>query len=284
MKPVPATVAILSTHPARAQAWAEAVVQAGLRVGDPSQPGPVAVVLTDTPLGPETYPSEWQACGPAEAPPGVILVGQAGPADVSLPADATPREIGLACQLLARLVQLRRQLVRQSELHQRLVEEACTDQLTGLGNRRAWDQALTERTSGDQDQPLCLAMLDLDRFKPINDRHGHPVGDRVLQAVGRCLVNSLRSGDVVARLGGDEFGLLLSVPTTAVAATVVERVRRRLPAALAEAGLPAVTASAGYCLAEPEPPCDPQVLVTAADRALHAAKQQGRDRSVGEVK
>ena len=218
--------------------------------------------------------------------PGVIRVGVEGPADVQLPTDVTERELRLACRLLAQVVRLRRKDRTRRRMHRRLALEALTDPVTGLPNRRAWDQTLQERLTATQSGPgrLCLAVIDLDHFKRVNDTHGHAAGDAVLRAAGKVLSGGLREDDFVARLGGDEFGLLLSVPDEATARAVVDRVRGSLPSGLGRAGTPVVTASAGFHLPpdshDPTAlPC-PALLFNAADTALREAKRQGRDRTV----
>ena len=181
--------------------------------------------------------------------PALVRIGGDGPADVRLPADCSPRELSLACQLLAQIVRLRRRERQAAEIHHELSVQALSDVLTGLPNRRAWDLALTERagaaTGGCR---LCLAILDLDHFKQINDVHGHVAGDEVLRATGQGVYDDLRQDDFVARLGGDEFGLLLWVPDDEAALAIIERVRTALPGHYQRAGLPVLTASAGYRL------------------------------------
>lgn len=221
---------------------------------------------------------------------GVVRIGGEGPADAHLPADVSDRELRLACRLVAQIVHLRRKIRSRSAAHRRLAEQALRDPLTGLPNRRAWDQVLQERlTSGaNPGRPLCLAILDLDHFKRVNDAHGHAVGDEVLRVVGESLQESLREDDFVARLGGDEFGLLLGAPDAVTSAAVVDRVRTALPSRLAQAATHFVTASAGFALVRAEgadnastPPALCKSLFAAADGALRQAKQQGRDRTVG---
>jgi diguanylate cyclase (GGDEF)-like protein len=163
-----------------------------------------------------------------------------------------------------------------------LAEEAATDPLTELPNRRAWEAMLAERVvalpSGGR---LCVAIVDLDRFKPVNDTHGHTVGDDVLRTAGHALREGLRPDDFVARLGGDEFALLLAVPDASTAQAVVDRVRKRVAAALSDAALPVVTASAGWQVLEvPGESSTPEATMAAADASLREAKQQGRDRTV----
>ncbi|HUT90671.1 MAG TPA: GGDEF domain-containing protein [Thermoguttaceae bacterium] len=221
--------------------------------------------------------------------PGVIRVGGEGPADLRLPADATDRELRLACRLLAEIVRLRRKDHAAAQTQRRLAAEALTDPLTGLPNRRAWERALEERvhSAGGATGRLCLAVLDLDHFKRVNDAHGHAAGDEVLRAAGKVISGGLRQTDFVARLGGDEFGLLLTVRDDAMARAVVDRVRRSLPPGLARHGTHQVTASAGYHVTpsrETAPPLpSPDAFFIAADTALGEAKRQGRDRTVASL-
>ncbi len=184
----------------------------------------------------------------------------------------------LACQLLGRIVQLRRQERRSAEVRRELSAAAMTDPLTGLPNRRAWDAALAQRmaTAADSAELLCLAVLDLDRFKRLNDTLGHPAGDEALRLTGRVIARSVRQSDFAARLGGEEFGLLLWVPDAAAAATVVRRVQARVSAALGSLPPPKVTASAGYAIASAAAGTDSaQALFLAADSRL-AGGQTGR--------
>jgi diguanylate cyclase (GGDEF)-like protein len=143
-----------------------------------------------------------------------------------------------------------------------------------LANRRAWDDAC-ERLTRDvatRGEALCVAIVDLDEFKRVNDVHGHTVGDAVLRATADGLRSAVRRGDVAARLGGDEFGLLLPGLAAEHAAAVVERIRRSVGDAIAEAGLPKTTCSAGFAAGAKD-------AYAAASAALRRAKQAGRDRS-----
>jgi diguanylate cyclase (GGDEF)-like protein/PAS domain S-box-containing protein len=158
---------------------------------------------------------------------------------------------------------------------------ADTDGLTGLPNRRKVLERLDEdieaaRRSG---HPLSLAMLDVDRFKSINDRFGHAAGDQVLQRVASAIQGALRSGDVVGRLGGEEFLLLLPGAGAEDAVAVAERVRAAVEAGGAPGGLgsPAgssVTVSLGVATFAGEAAGD---LLGRADRALYEAKHSGRN-------
>ncbi|MGO8691212.1 MAG: GGDEF domain-containing protein [Thermoguttaceae bacterium] len=279
--PSPAIVLLLAARPETAGNWAEMLDDRQFDVRR-RRPGPgesrVDVIVTD----------RAEIAGRRGGDPAVVRIGGGdGPADVRLPADCTPRELLMACELLAEIVRLRRRGRRAAHIRQELSAQALSDPLTALPNRRAWDLALKERTAAAAEAPnqLCLAILDLDHFKQINDLHGHAVGDEVLRASGRTISDHLRQDDFVARFGGDEFGLLLWVPDDATAAAILRRVRTALPGEHARAGLPTRTASVGYRLAgrgaQSAPlPC-PEALYQAAAAALREAKQQGRDRTVG---
>jgi diguanylate cyclase (GGDEF)-like protein len=226
-------------------------------------------------------------CQPVDEPEvGVLRIGAPGRADVLLPEDVSARELRLACELLAQIVRLRRRQRAGDALRRRLAEQASTDPLTGLPNRRGWEQALDERLAAlSPARRLCLAVLDLDLFKRINDEHGHAAGDEVLRATGRALRQSLREEDFVARLGGDEFGLLLLIPHEPAAASVIERARIALPVYFSQIGVHQTTASAGYHVYPSDnltdhPPSAESVWA-AADGAMREAKRRGRDQTVG---
>jgi diguanylate cyclase (GGDEF)-like protein len=205
--------------------------------------------------------------------------------DVNLPADAKAEQLQLACRLLAEIVRLRRRERSIIELQNRFYTESLTDHLTGMPNRRAWDEALPKHLAAVSESCcLCLAEFDLDFFKQINDDFGHAVGDEVLKSVGLAICENLRHGDFVARIGGDEFGLLIWVSDLASAQAVVERVRSAMPDILKELGSHPVTASAGLIVVDhTSSPATPKALFLCADEALRQAKQQGRNRSVTSV-
>lgn len=163
---------------------------------------------------------------------------------------------------------------------QALHRDAHEDPLTGLHNRRHMDQALPERVAQAlaEGRPLQVAMLDVDRFKQVNDRHGHGVGDGVLREVARILSDRLRARDLAARLGGEEFLIVLMDTPHDPAVEVSERLRAAVQqhdwAALAE-GL-SVTVSIGVAsLREGD---DAASLLQRADAALYRAKHTGRNR------
>ncbi|CAN5266784.1 hypothetical protein BH24ACT10_BH24ACT10_12290 [soil metagenome] len=163
---------------------------------------------------------------------------------------------------------------RAAEQAGELLEHAAThDELTGLANRtllhRRLDAALAEHRS------VALLLLDLDRFKEVNDTLGHRYGDELLRQVGRRMTSVLRSGDLVARLGGDEFAVLLPASDEQQAIRTADRLREALqePFALEEA-LVAVDASAGVALA-PRQAATGDLLLQLADVAMYEAKAQG---------
>ncbi len=159
-----------------------------------------------------------------------------------------------------------------------LREDAHTDALTRLGNRRAFQQAidglLMQRRESDSD--FALLMIDIDHFKAYNDSHGHPAGDEVLRLVGRALKAALRPGDIAARYGGEEFAVLLPGIDGGLALKVAERIRRDLERT--DWPFEAVTVSIGAAQATRDE--SPAHLVARADAALYRAKREGRNRVV----
>ncbi len=168
----------------------------------------------------------------------------------------------------------------------RLSSMAVTDPLTGLANRRGFTDAAMAAISECRraGTPAALVMFDVDRFKSINDGHGHPAGDAVLVGLGEVLRRGARAGDATGRLGGEEFALLCPGLDAAGAAAVAERLRAALRADVPHpAGRDvAVTASAGVAeiAVRDAPAAALDAALRAADAALYAAKQGGRDRVV----
>lgn len=165
---------------------------------------------------------------------------------------------------------------------------AATDGLTGLANRRKFDESLESecRRAIENATPLTLLMIDVDRFKAFNDRYGHQAGDHCLAEVALCLRNlARRAGDVVARYGGEEFAVILPNTTGEAALTLAEAFRtelqmRSIPHVASEFGI--VTASVGLATLEPgEGYVLPGSLVKRADISLYGAKSDGRNRVAG---
>ena len=158
---------------------------------------------------------------------------------------------------------------------------ATTDALTGLPNRRYFDEylGLLARRRRAEDR-VGVLMIDIDRFKRLNDTFGHGVGDHVLREVAQAIAAAVRDDDVPARFGGEEFAVLLRNPTPAIAVEVGERVRRSVAALdLRRMGVPGVSVSVGVAVAEvSDEPLDE--IIDRADQALYRAKRGGRDRVV----
>jgi len=169
-------------------------------------------------------------------------------------------------------------VARNDRLLVRLADEARTDALTGLLNRRGFDEraALELARTRRVGEPIAIAEFDIDYFKRVNDEWGHEIGDRVLVRLAELLAQASRDIDVVARFGGEEFMVLLPGSDAASAEAFAERVRAAL-ATHAE-GLPAVRVSAGV-LATGDPVSIDSML-QGADSALYRAKRSGRDRTV----
>ena len=159
--------------------------------------------------------------------------------------------------------------IERGDMMEKLEGAALTDGLTGLANRRAWDETVGAalRKSRAPGRRAAVAMLDLDHFKAFNDTYGHQAGDRLLREVGSTWRDQLREGDILARYGGEEFALLLPNCTAADARTVTERLRGSMPEG--------ITCSAGLAIVEAGEPAD--TAVARADVALYEAKENGRD-------
>jgi diguanylate cyclase (GGDEF)-like protein/PAS domain S-box-containing protein len=173
--------------------------------------------------------------------------------------------------LVARDVTGRKDLERQRELllaHTQAM--ARTDALTGLANRRAWDEELRRELARAQrtKRPVCVAMIDLDHFKAFNDERGHLAGDELLREAATTWRLVLRLGDLIARYGGEEFALLLPDCGIGDAAHVIERLRASTPLGQ--------TCSAGVAAWDGSE--SPGELIARVDAALYEAKRAGRDR------
>ena len=166
-------------------------------------------------------------------------------------------------------------VLRQGDL---LRKQAYVDELTGLANRHAHARHLAELRQSEAGDRLTVALIDLDRFKSVNDTFGHPVGDEVLRTIGQILAGAVRSSDLAVRLGGDEFALLVGSGTdmdiTGRVNTIVETIRAHDWGDLAP-GL-VVTASAGMAIGAAR---DVDRLLLEADQSLYRAKADGRDRT-----
>jgi len=190
--------------------------------------------------------------------------------------------VGLLVRLAKRL-RSNNDAVQESIVLRRQFEQAAlSDALTGFRNRRWLDQTLPRiiQRHLHASEPLCIAMMDIDHFKQINDGYGHAAGDAVLLQVGQLVRANLRPADSAARIGGEEFVLILPQTLLPGAISAVERLREAVASASFNYDgrlLPQVTVSLG--LVALERGANPQELLAQADDALYTAKQSGRNRT-----
>ncbi len=199
----------------------------------------------------------------------LILTGPRGSFDA-----ASHRVLGILANQAAATVSLIKDREQQKEL-------AVRDGLTNLYNRRAFNELLAQAVAREDRQGgrLALILLDLDHFKKLNDTYGHPAGDEALRATARVLTQHLRKGDQAARYGGEEFVVILPGTEEEGALHLADRVREALHThrLVFEGARIAISASLGAAV-WPGDGKDPEALLGAADRALYASKQAGRNR------
>lgn len=172
---------------------------------------------------------------------------------------------------------LMRDVTQENELRKRLEHQSRTDALTGLFNRRYFDQELEKefRLSRRYQQPVSLVLFDIDHFKKFNDNHGHDQGDRVLQQVAKVVRETVRPVDVVCRYGGEEFVIVMPGADIELCRTHAERVRVAIETMRVD-GLQ-VTCSFGLSVVPHESIADSVQLLKAADEALYVGKESGRN-------
>ncbi|MGN7160083.1 diguanylate cyclase [Sphingomonas sp. SAFR-052] len=177
-------------------------------------------------------------------------------------------------------VSMIRDVSHRKSLEAELSRAASTDPLTGLANRRVFDAALAARiaVAAEGGRAGSVAVFDLDHFKAVNDRFGHAVGDHVLQSFARIARRVVREEDVVARLGGEEFGILFPGATVEQARHLGERLRATLAATQLRHGEATVLLTVSAGIASIDSGGSAAAVLRAADRALYAAKAEGRDR------
>jgi diguanylate cyclase (GGDEF)-like protein len=272
MPSIPLRLGAIGVQFLTAQAVLLALMVGGLRT-EPGRAYRVLLALVATTTATTLLRTIWYAVGP-EAPDvdgassivlfftNLVFFATSGLAYVGVLEDRNRRGVEAATGELARI--------------------SRTDALTGLANRGHFDATLrleVER-SVRHGRPLSLAILDLDRFKAVNDRHGHVVGDHVLRRTAAALTRTSRVHDLAARIGGEEFALLLPDTDAVGGHALAERARAAIgtPPGGTGAGDVVVTASVG--IAQWVPGEDAEGLYARADEALYAAKRGGRDRTV----
>ena len=260
----------------RASDFLEAAMKA------PTLRNPTGVELHDEQVGAASlvasYPPGFRAEGPylredrrttfggsfvlryAPLPGNPVLTEQTFPAPLVL-------LIGIAASVL--LGALRWLLAQVGALYREVGRLARTDSLTGVPNRRAWDEELPRELAraARSGQPVCVALLDLDHFKAYNDRHGHQAGDRFLKEAAAAWQAVVRKTDMVTRYGGEEFAILLPDCDLEDAMEIADRLRTAQPEGTCSLGI-----------AQWDGREDVTALVARADRALYAAKEAGRNR------
>ena len=183
--------------------------------------------------------------------------------------------------VLSATLVLAREIVRRADAEDKLEELATTDALTGLKNRRKFDAEIDRewRRAGRYGQPVALLMIDADHFKAYNDTYGHQAGDQVLVGIAICISDAVRrAGDCPARFGGEEFAVLLPNMTALEAFNLAETIRGKV-VQWCEGEL-ITTVSIGVASMRPLAGQQWSDLVEAADKALYAAKANGRNQSV----
>jgi diguanylate cyclase len=177
--------------------------------------------------------------------------------------------IELFAKLLGTILTADLKTVEQERLIERSQQEAQTDELTGLLNRRGWEQsiALEEARARRYGNPTCVIITDLDALKYVNDTEGHSAGDALIKNAAMCLKNAARENDIVARLGGDEFGILAVECDTAGSEALQKKVLDTLKSN-------SISASVGKAMRNPERGLE--MAVAAADEAMYAVKTERR--------
>jgi diguanylate cyclase (GGDEF)-like protein/PAS domain S-box-containing protein len=206
--------------------------------------------------------------------------------------DGSPRFVALRGKVVEtdrrgrplRAVGIAWNVTSQKQMEHQLLDLVMNDQLTGLKNRRSFDQTMRSewRRCNDSGRSLAVLMLDIDDFKQVNDTFGHQVGDRYLSSVARALASTAtRPGDVVARYGGEEFIALLPECGSEEALSVANRFVQAVRALKLKHpdGSRIITISAGASSVSPTPGLSLADIIRAADKALYQAKANGKDQS-----
>ena len=214
--------------------------------------------------------------------PLVVLVGKPWSSIFSLWLTEATRigaiMLALVVFVLGGTLFLAREIGRRAAAEQKLEELATTDALTGLRNRRKFDAALENewRRAARQKIPLALLMIDADHFKSYNDTFGHQAGDEVLVGIAICISDSVRrAGDCAARYGGEEFAVVLPGLSSAEALAVAETIGLKVQQWSSDPTI--TTVSIGVASLTPDTTVDRSELLNAADKALYAAKANGRN-------
>ena len=204
----------------------------------------------------------------------LLVLQDPGSAPVGLPIAVGILGIAFAALLASLIVSWSR-----GERMRELERQASQDSLTGLGNRRRFEEDLAAAMARSRRDGTtgALLMLDLDRFKQVNDSHGHPAGDRVIKQVAKTLRRRTRASDSLARLGGDEFAVILPRCSSQEALLAAEAIAAEIRGGDSEDGRGPLTVSIGVAIFGEDPKASVTTVVSDADAAMYAAKDDGRD-------
>jgi diguanylate cyclase (GGDEF)-like protein len=204
----------------------------------------------------------------------LLVLEDPGSPPIGLPIAIGILGISLAALLASLIVGWRR-----GERMRELERQAGQDALTGLGNRRRFEEDLAAAMARSRRDGStgALLMLDLDRFKQVNDSHGHPAGDQVIKAVAETLRKRTRASDSLARLGGDEFAVILPRCSGQEALIAAEAIVEEIRGDHSEDGRAPLTVSIGVAMFGKDPKASVTTVVSDADAAMYAAKDDGRD-------
>jgi diguanylate cyclase len=200
---------------------------------------------------------------------------------------ATSDMQGKNTELESQLRESRNQIKELQENLEAIRYESLNDQLTGLANRKHFDQSLEREAAAAQrrGEPLCLVMCDIDHFKQFNDTHGHQTGDQVLRLVGTAIKGTIKGRDIAARYGGEEFGIILPGTPLQSAVLVADQIRAAIMAKelikrSTGESLGRITMSFG--VAEYREGEQLESFIERADAGLYASKRNGRNRVTDE--